>query len=80
MQSSRIAAGAAGDACGSADHGAGAFSSKSNGQLKVPRGRRCGGGPVGLGFPVLVAFETPPHEIRIAHAGTSIASEITERK
>jgi hypothetical protein len=38
------------------------------------------GVPIGLGFPVLVAFETPPHEIRIAHAGTNIASEITERK
>ena len=35
---------------------------------------------VGLGFPVLVVFETPPHEIRIAHAGTKITSEITETK
>jgi hypothetical protein len=35
---------------------------------------------VPLGFPVLVAFETPPHDIRIAHSGTKIAREITERK
>lgn len=35
---------------------------------------------VELGFPVLAAFEAAPHEIRIAHAGTRIASDTKESK
>jgi hypothetical protein len=36
------------------------------------------GVPVGLGFAVPVGFETPLHEIKIAHAGTNSASEIED--